>query len=65
LKEKINELDRNSKINGVRGLRRGIHEFKERFQPRCNLVMSEIADMLAGSSGILIGVTIMSLSLTS
>jgi hypothetical protein len=41
LKEKNNELDRNSKIHGVRGLHRGIHEFKEHFQPRCNFVMSE------------------------
>jgi hypothetical protein len=28
---KTNELDRNSKINSVRGLHRDINEFKERF----------------------------------
>jgi len=53
LKEKINELDRNSNINSVRGLHRGIHEFKERFQPRCNFVMSEKGLMLADSICIL------------
>jgi len=53
LKGKINELDRNSKINSVRGLHRGIHEFKEGLQRRCNLAMGEKGDMLANSSCIL------------
>jgi len=51
--KKINELDRNSKKNRVRGLHRGIHEFKDRFHPRCNFVRSEKGLMLADSSCIL------------
>jgi hypothetical protein len=38
LKEKINELESNSKNKHIRDLYRGINEFKKGYQPRTNLV---------------------------
>jgi hypothetical protein len=38
LKDKINELESNSKNKNMRDLYRGINEFKKGYQPRTNTV---------------------------
>jgi hypothetical protein len=38
LKEKCNKLETNSENKNIRGLYRGINEFKKGYQPRMNLV---------------------------
>jgi hypothetical protein len=50
LKGNINELAMNSKNKNIRGLYRGINEFKRGYQPRSNLVKDEIGDLLADSN---------------
>jgi hypothetical protein len=52
LKDKINELESNSK-NKIRHLYRGITEFKKGHQPRTNLVKDESGDLLVDSLKIL------------
>jgi hypothetical protein len=52
LKDKINELEMNSKNNNIRDLYKGINEFKRGYQPRNNLVKDE-NDLLADSHNIL------------
>jgi hypothetical protein len=47
LKEKINELESNSKNKNIRDLYRGINEFKNCYQPRTNLVKDERGDIVA------------------
>jgi hypothetical protein len=47
LKDKINELESNSKNKNIRDLYRGINEFKKDYQPRTNLVKDEKGDLLA------------------
>jgi hypothetical protein len=47
LKDKINELESNSKNKNIRDLYRGINEFKKGCQPRTNLVKDERCDLLA------------------
>jgi hypothetical protein len=47
LKDKINELESNSKNKNIRDLYRGINEFKKGSQPRTNLVKDENDDLLA------------------
>jgi hypothetical protein len=47
LKDKINELESGSKINNIRGLYRGITEFKKGYQFRTNLVKDERGDLHA------------------
>jgi hypothetical protein len=47
LKDKINELESISKYNKIRGLYRGITEFKKGCQPKTNLVKDERGDLLA------------------
>jgi hypothetical protein len=47
LKDKINELESNSKNENIRDLYRGINEFKKGYQPRTNLVKDEKGDLLA------------------
>jgi hypothetical protein len=49
LKDKINELETNSKNRNIRDHYRGINEFKRRYQPRNNLVKDENCDLLAES----------------
>jgi hypothetical protein len=49
MKDKINELESNSKNKNNRDLYRGIDEFKKGYQPRTNLVNYEKSDLLAGS----------------
>jgi hypothetical protein len=47
LKDKINELEINSKHKNIRDLYRGITEFKKGYQPKTNLVKNEKGDLLA------------------
>jgi uncharacterized protein YPO0396 len=47
LKDKINELESNSKNKNIRHLYRGINEFKKGYRTRTNLVKDERADLLA------------------
>jgi hypothetical protein len=53
LKDKINELESNSKNKNIRELYRGIHEFKKGYQPTANLVKDERGDLLADPHKIL------------
>jgi hypothetical protein len=46
LKDKIYELESNSKNKNIRDLYRGINEFKKGYQPRTNLVKEERGDLL-------------------
>jgi hypothetical protein len=46
LKDKINELESNSKNKNIRDLYRGINEFKKGYQPRINLVKDKRGDYL-------------------
>jgi hypothetical protein len=46
LKDKINELESNSKNKNIRELYRDINEFKKGNQPRTNLVKDEKGDLL-------------------
>jgi hypothetical protein len=52
-KDQINELESNSKNKNIRGLYRGINEFKWGYQPRTNLVKDERGDLLADPHKIL------------
>jgi hypothetical protein len=47
LKDKINELESNSKNKNIRDLYRGINEFKKGYQPRTNMVKDERGDLVA------------------
>jgi hypothetical protein len=53
LKNKINELETNSKNKNIRDLYRGINEFKTGYQPRTNIVKEENGYLLADSHSIL------------
>jgi hypothetical protein len=53
LKNKINELETNSKNKNIRDLYSGINEFKKGYQPRTNMVKEENGDLLADSHSIL------------
>jgi predicted metalloendopeptidase len=55
LKDKINELETNSKNKNVRDLNRGINKFKRGYQPRNTLVKDENGGLLADSHNILNG----------
>jgi prefoldin subunit 5 len=46
LKDKINELESNSKNKNIRDLYSSINEFKKSYQPRTNLVTDEKGDLL-------------------
>ena len=47
LRDKIEELETNSKIQIIRDLYRGINDFKKGYQPRCNIVKDEEGDLVA------------------
>jgi predicted site-specific integrase-resolvase len=47
LKNKINELETNSKNKNITGLYSGINEFKKGYQPRTNMVKEENGDVHA------------------
>jgi hypothetical protein len=49
LKDKINELAKNSKNKNIRDLYRGINGFKRGYQPRNSLVKDENGNLLADS----------------
>jgi hypothetical protein len=53
LKNKINELETNSKNKNIRNLFWGINEFKKGYQPRTNMVKEENGDLLADFHSIL------------
>jgi len=52
LRDKIEELKTNSKIQNVRDLYRGINYFKKGYQPRCNIVKDEKGDLVADTHSI-------------
>jgi hypothetical protein len=47
MREKINELATNCKNKNIRGLYRGLNEFKRVYQYRSNLVKDENGDLFA------------------
>jgi hypothetical protein len=53
LKDKINELESNSKHKNIRDLYREINELKKGYQPRTNFVKNERDDLLADPHKIL------------
>jgi len=53
LKPKIEELETNSKIKNIRGLYRGINDFKKGYLPRTTLVKDEKGDLATDSRSIL------------
>jgi hypothetical protein len=53
MKDKINKHETNSKKRNIRGLYRGINEFRRGYQPRSNLVKDENGDLLEDSHNIL------------
>jgi hypothetical protein len=53
LKDKINEIELNSKNKSIGDLYRGITEFKKGYQPKTNLVKDERGDLLADPQKIL------------
>jgi hypothetical protein len=53
VKDKIDEIARNSKNKNIRDLYRGINYFKRGYQPRSNLVKDKNGDLLADSHNIL------------
>ena len=53
LEVKIEELETNSKINNVRGLYRGINDFKKGYQPSTTMVRDEKGDLVADPHSIM------------
>jgi hypothetical protein len=53
LKDKINELESNSKNKNIRDLYSGINEFKRGYQPRTNLLKDERSNLLVDPHKIL------------
>ena len=49
---KIEELETNGKIQNIRYLYRGINDFKNGYQPRCNLVKDEKSELVVDSHSI-------------
>ena len=52
LRDRIEELEFNSKIQNIRDLYRGINDFKKGYQPRCNIVKGEKGVLVADSHSI-------------
>ena len=52
MRDKIEELETNSKFQNIRDLYRGINDFKKGYQPRCNIVKDEKGDLVADSHSI-------------
>jgi len=52
MKDKIEELETNSKIQNIRDLYRDISYFKKGYQPRSNIVKDEKGDLVADSHSI-------------
>jgi hypothetical protein len=55
LKDKITEIELNSKNKNIRDLYRGISEFKQGYQPKTNLLKEERGDLLVDPQNILTG----------
>ena len=53
LRDKIEELETNSKINNIRDLYRGINDMKKGYQPRSRIVKDEKGDLVADSHRIM------------
>jgi hypothetical protein len=53
LKDKIDGISANSMNKNIRGMYRGINEFKKGYQHRSNFVKDENGDLLADSLNIL------------
>jgi hypothetical protein len=53
LKGKINEFETNNKNKNIRGLYRGINEFKKGYQPRINIMKDENGNLLADLQNVL------------
>ncbi|KAJ4435202.1 hypothetical protein ANN_23778, partial [Periplaneta americana] len=53
LKEKVNEVETNSKNKNIRDLYKGIKEFKNGYQSRVNVIKDENGDLLADPPSIL------------
>jgi hypothetical protein len=53
LKDKITEIELNSKNKNIRDLYRGITEFKKGYQPKTNLVKDEKVDLVVDPKNIL------------
>jgi hypothetical protein len=53
LKDKIIELESNSKNKNIRDLHRGINEFRKSYQPRTNLVKDNRGGTLADPHNVL------------
>jgi len=49
MRDKIEELETNSKIQNIRDLYRGNNDFKKGYQSRCNIVKDEKGDLVANS----------------
>jgi len=49
MRAKIEELEKNSKIQNIRDLYSGINDFKKGYQPRCNIVKDEKGDLVTDS----------------
>jgi len=49
LRDKIEELETNSKIQNIMEFYGGINDFKKGYQPRCNIIKDENGDWLADS----------------
>jgi hypothetical protein len=54
LKNKIDELETNSKVTNIRDLYRSITDFKKAYQPRSNIIKNEKGDLATDSHGILV-----------
>jgi len=52
LRDKIEELETNSKIQNIWDLYRGINDFKKGYQPRCNIVKDEKGNLVADSHSV-------------
>ena len=52
LRDKIEELETNSKIQNIRYLYRSINDLKKGYQPRCNIVKDEKGDLVADCNSI-------------
>jgi len=52
LRDKIEELETNSKIQNIRDLYMGINDFKKGYQPRCNIMKDEKGDLVADCNSI-------------
>ena len=62
LKDKIEDLESNSKIKNIMGLYRGISDFKKGYQPRTNIVKDKKGDLLQTPTVFWIGGGTISLS---